>query len=191
MNTQQQTDFQVPRVGKTAIQKSPKMGKTEMQKGGSVLLSNPINHFSAEQNRAEFYTGKESAALQVSEIQRVRALQEANDNLQRQIARNQKELATTNDPLLILADIEHCNIMISRNTGEIVNIHTQSEERLRRLALLEAHNDELRRGMENTQEKFSVSHEMESRTKIATEFFSTKSQYEKNINEIYNLHQES
>lgn len=191
MHTQQQSEIQAQR-----IQKTPRVTKTPLQKEGSVLLSHPVSHPAVDhllqqKERTEFYTGKESATLQINQIQKVRALQEANDNLQRQIAHNQKELLTTSDPLLLLADIEHCNIMISRNTGEIMNIYAQNEQRLKRIALLEAQNDELRRGMENTQEKFSSSHEMDSRTKIASEFFSSKSQYEKNLNEIYTLHQES
>src|SRR5580700_2455096 len=97
--------------------------------GQHVLIANPASLFNHD-DRAQFYTGQDRMTLQARQIQKVRELQETNDNLQRQIARNEKALVHAEDPLSILAEIEHCNIMIARNAGEILNIHSQNERRL-------------------------------------------------------------
>jgi hypothetical protein len=117
-------------------------------------------------------------------------LQESNDSLQRQISRNEKEVLHSEDALSILAEIEHCNIMIARNTGEILNIYTQNEKRLQRIMELEAQNINLQQKMSDTQGEFITCHDMSQRTKFAAEFFTTKAQYERNLVEIreLNLH---
>jgi uncharacterized protein (DUF849 family) len=107
--------------------------------------------------------------------------------LQRQVTRNQKELAHVEDRLSILAEIEHCNIIIARNTGEILNIYTQNENRLKRILELEAQNINLQQEMSDTQCKFITSLQMSQRTQFAAEFFVTKSQYERNLTEIREL----
>lgn len=154
-----------------------------------TLIEHPTIKFFSHDERAEFYTGKERVTLQAQQIQRVRALQEANDHLQRQVEQNQKALAHSEDPLAILADIEHCSIMISRNAGEILNIYTQNELRLKRLALLEEKNTMLMQELKDTQAKFINSHEMKQRTKFAAEFFHAKAHYENNLKEIRELNQ--
>jgi hypothetical protein len=121
------------------------------------------------------------------QIQRVRELQEDNDNLQRQITQNEKELLQVGDPLAILAEIEHCNIMIARNTGEILNIYTLNEKRLKRILELEKQNVNLQQELSDTQAKFITCHEMAQRTKYAVDFFLSKAQYEKNLGEIRDL----
>ncbi len=129
-------------------------------------------------------------SLQMSAVKRVRELQESNDNLQRQVARNEKEVLNAEDPLAILAEIEHCKIIIARNTGEIVNIYTNNENRLERIAALEAQNINLQQDMSDMQGKFITCHDMAQRTKFAAEFFLTKTRLEKNIAEINDLSQQ-
>jgi len=175
MQAQQQTQVQ-----KTAEAVTSKEGQP-------TLLANPVNRLFSHDDRAEFYTGGERMSLQMRQIQRVRELQESNDNLQRQVQRNEKELLLAEDPLTILAENEHCNIMIARNTGEILNIYTQNEKRLKRIMELEAENINLSQDMSDTQGKFITCHEMSQRTKIAAEFFVSKAQFEKNLAEIREL----
>lgn len=157
------------------------------KEGPHTLIANPVNRLFSHDDRAEFYTGSERITLQMKQIQKVRELQESNDNLQRQATQNEKELARAEDPLATLAEIEHCNIMIARNTGEILNIYSQNEKRLKRITELEAHNLNLQQEMSDTQGKFITCQEMSQRTKVATEFFHNKSQYEKNLAEIREL----
>jgi hypothetical protein len=157
------------------------------KEGPHTLIANPVTRLFNHDDRAEFYTGNERMTLQMRQIQRVRELQESNDNLQRQVTRNEKELLHAEDPLSILAEIEHCNIMIARNTGEILNIYTQNERRLKRITELEAQNINLQQEMSDTQGKFITCHEMTQRTKFAAEFFVTKAQFEKNVAEIREL----
>ena len=129
--------------------------------------------------RAGFYTGHERMTLQARHVQKVRELQEINDNLQRQVVKNEKDLPESLDPLSILADIEHCNIMITRNTGEIMNIYAMNETRLKKIAELEAENINLQQEISDAQGKFTNSHEMDLRTKYASEYFSNKARYKK------------
>jgi hypothetical protein len=160
------------------------------KEGQHTLIANPVNRLFNHDDRAEFYTGGERMTLQMTQIQRVRELQESNDSLQRQISRNEKEVLHSEDALSILAEIEHCNIMIARNTGEILNIYTQNEKRLQRIRELEAQNINLQQKMSDTQGEFITCHDMSQRTKFAAEFFTTKAQYERNLVEIreLNLH---
>jgi hypothetical protein len=174
-----QTDRQAPRMAEA----------TKSTEAQPSLLANPASRLFTHDDRAEFYTGGERMTLQMRQIQRVRELQESNDNLQRQVRRDEKELLHAEDPLTILAEVEHCNIMIARNTGEILNIYSQNEQRLRRIAELEQQNINLQQEMSDTQGKFITCHEMTQRTKYAAEFFLTKANYEKNLSEIRELNQ--
>ncbi|MBI3236487.1 MAG: hypothetical protein HYZ48_02090 [Chlamydiales bacterium] len=155
--------------------------------GQPAFVVRSANQLLSCDERAEFYTGHERMTLQTRQVQRVRDLQEVNDNLQRQVVKNEKELMHSQDPLTILAEIEHCNIMIARNTGEILNIYALNEARLKRIAELESENINLQQEMSDTQAKFITCHEMNQRTKFAAEFFLTKAKYEKNIAEIREL----
>jgi hypothetical protein len=152
-----------------------------------TLIANPMNRLFSHDDRAEFYTGHDRTTLQIDHIQRVRELQEANDNLQRQVTKDKKDLLHAEDPLVILAEIEHCNIIIARNTGEILNIYIQNEQRLKRIMELEAQNLNLQQEMSDTQGKFITCHEMTQRAKSAAEFFISKKHYEKNLAEIRDL----
>jgi hypothetical protein len=180
MQTQQQKESLTAKVAE-----APKS-----KEAPPAFIANPASTIFTHDDRAEFYTGHERMTLQMRSIKRVRELQEANDNLQRQVSRNEKEISHSEDPLAILAEIEHCKIMIARNTGEIVNIYTGNEKRLKRIAELEAENINLQQEMSDTQGKFITCHDMIQRTKFAAEFFLTKTQYEKNIAEIHELNQQ-
>ncbi len=178
MHTPQHTDCQAaPHVAE----------QVKSRDGQNPFVVNAGSHLLSRDDRAEFYTGHERMTLQMKLVQRVRELQEINDNLQRQVVKNEKELLHAQDPLSVLAEIEHWNIMIARNTGEILNIYAQNESRLKRIAELEAENINLQQEMSDTQGKFITCHEMGQRTRFAAEFFLTKAQYEKNIVEIRDL----
>jgi len=157
--------------------------------GQPMLISNPAKRLFSHDDRAQFYTGQDRNSLQLSSIQRVREMQEANDHLQRQIHENERSLSTSQDALAVLAEIEHCNIMIARNTGEILTIYNQNENRLRRIAELNAQNIKLVHEMTEMQGKFITCHDMQQRTQFASEFFMNKGLYEKNIMEISDLSQ--
>ena len=177
MQPQQQTDFQAPHLTEQVTKEGQK----------ATLIANPAQRLFTHDDRAEFYTGQDRMTLQAMHVQRVRELQELNDNLQRQVTKNEKEVEHSQDPLTILAEIEHCKIMIARNTGEILNIYMQNEQRLKRIEALEAQNINLQQDMSDIQGKFIASNEMPQRTKFAADFFSAKSAFEKNVAEIREL----
>ena len=152
-----------------------------------ILIADPAQTLFSHGDRAGFYTGQDRMTLQVRQVVRVRDLQEINDNLQRQVIKNEKDLNNAQDSLTILAEIEHCNIMIARNTGEVLTIYAQNEQRLKRIAELEAQNINLQQDMSDTQGKFITCHDMMQRTKFAAEFFVIKGQFEKNCAEIRTL----
>ncbi len=152
-----------------------------------TVIAQPLRKAFSPEERAGFYTGEDRLTLQNHNIQRVRELQESNDSLQREIARKEKLMLSASDPLAISADIEHAKIMIARNTGEILQIYANDEERRRRIAELEAQNIRLRAEMVNMQSKFITNHDMNQRTRHAADFFISKSRLEKNIAEIIDL----
>jgi hypothetical protein len=154
-----------------------------------AIIVNPAKAMLNHDERATLYSGQDRLTLQNHNISRVRELQESNDNLQRDILKKEKQMANSSDPLAILADIEHCKIMIARNTGEILKIYTMDEERRKRIAELEEQNAKLRTEMIVTQGKFITNHDMQQRTKYAAEFFMNKASYEKNIAELIELTQ--
>lgn len=153
-----------------------------------TVIAQPVRKSFAPEERAGFYAGEDRLTLQNHNIQRVRELQEMNDNLQRDVNRKEKLMLSASDPLAISADIEHAKIMIARNTGEILQIHTLDEERRRRIAELEAQNIKLRADMVSMQSKFITDHDPHS-TKHAAEFFLSKARFENNIAEIIELSQ--
>lgn len=138
-------------------------------------------------DRAKFYTGQERISLQPSNVNRVRELQEENDHLQREIISKEKDVINCSDPLAILADIEHRQTMIARNTGEILKIYRKNEERLARVKELETQNSKLTNEMTAAQSKFIATNDMQLRTRLASEFFILKSTIERNVNEINEL----
>jgi hypothetical protein len=143
--------------------------------------------FNNEDHRAKFYTGRERLDLQASQVQRVRALQEENDHLQREITSREKELLESKDPLIILADIEHRRAIIARNTGEILNIYTKNEERLRKMEHLAAENSKIKEEMKSMQLKFINTNNMDEKTKFASDYFIMRSTIERNTQELTEL----
>lgn len=152
-----------------------------------AILAQPVRKTFSPEERAGFYMGEDRLTLQNHNILRVRELQEMNDNLQREISRKEKLMLGAADPLAIAADVEHAKIMLARNTGEILKIYTEDEERRRRIAELEAQNIRLRSEMVAKQSKFIMDHDMQARTRHAADFFLNKSKLEKNIAEIIEL----
>ncbi len=161
-------------------------GQTHLQE---TIIAQPTRKNFSSEERAGFYTGEERLTLQNHNIQRVRELQEMNDSLQREVSKKEKLMLSASDPLAISAEIEHAKIMIARNTGEIVQIYSQDEERRRRIAELEAQNIKLRAEMISMQGKFVTNHDVQMRTRHAADFFISKARLEKNIAEIIDLSQ--
>lgn len=157
--------------------------------GSETILAHHAKHFFTREERSNFYAGQDRLTLQNGNLDRVRELQEANDGLQRQISKCEKELKNTNDPLALLAEIEHCHIMIARNTGEILNVYSMNEARLRRIAELEAQNLELHQNMSDSQGQFISTRDMNLRTQHAAEFFLNKATFERNVEELRTLTQ--
>lgn len=157
--------------------------------GSDTILAHHAKHFFTREERSNFYAGQDRLTLQSGNLDRVRELQEANDGLQRQVATCEKDLKNTTDPLALLAEIEHCYIMIARNTGEILNVYSMNEARLRRIAELEAQNLELHQNMSDSQGQFISTRDMTMRTQHAAEFFLNKATYERNIEELRSLSQ--
>lgn len=158
------------------------------------LVAEPVIKFEEkpainQDDLSKFYTGKDRLSLQSFSIQRVRELQEINDTLQRDIQRKEKEVLNSADPLSTLADIEHCRIMIARNTGEILKIYAQNEARLKRIQELESENIRLKEEMIDMRDRFICTHNELDRTKHAMKFFITKEKIEKNNAEILDLNQ--
>jgi len=137
--------------------------------------------------RAQFYTGSERLDLQGVHVQRVRELQEENDHLQREISAKEQEISNCQDPLAILADIEHRKIIVARNTGEILKIYLKNEERIKRIKELETKNARIQKEMMEMQGRFISTHNLDEKTKVASEFFILKCEIENNISEIAEL----
>lgn len=137
--------------------------------------------------RAKFYTGHERLDLQASQVQRVRELQEENDHLQREINAKELEVHDAKDPLVILADIEHRKTLIARNTGEVLNIYTRNEERLKKINELENQNGRIKQDMKSMQGYFVNTNNMDEKTKFASDYFIMRSTIEKNAQEIKEL----
>lgn len=151
------------------------------------VKSDPSLGRSTHEERAKFYTGYERLDLQRAHVQRVRELQEENDYLQREILAKEKEVLTAVDPLVLLADIEHRQTVIARNTGEILKIYRVNEERLRRIKELEDQNLKLQEDIVAAQTKFIATNDMQVRTQVAAEFFVLKSTLDANEQEIAEL----
>ena len=173
----------------TEIQAAGLDGRLNSARSEEAVIAQPVRKVFSTEERSGFYTGEERLTLQSHNIVRVRELQEMNDHLQREVAKKEKLMLSSTDPLAISAEVEHAKIMIARNTGEILMIYTQDEERRRRIAELEAQNIRLRSDMVITQGKFISDHDMQNRTRHAAEFFISKAKLEKNISEMIELAQ--
>lgn len=138
-------------------------------------------------NRFEFYVGKERMTLRNEDLQRIRELQDANDQLQRQVAMQKQELFQVADSLKLSAEIEQSMCMIARNAGEILSIYSDNESRLRRISALEDKNLNLQQDMSDVLGKVATCHEMHQKTQFAKEYFLKKAEYDRNTAEIQRL----
>lgn len=164
--------------------KSPLISEKQVK---SEAVSRPFKEVFTQEERAKFYTGYESLELQNAQVHRVRELQHENDLLQREIAAKEVEVANCIDPLSLLADIEHRQTIIARNTGEILKIYRVNEERLKTIMDLEKQNVKLSADLVSSQSKFISTNDMQQRTQIASEYFIVKSNLERNLEVISDL----
>lgn len=139
------------------------------------------HHHLSQQERMAFYSGAESASLTGSSMKRVRDLQAANDELQRQISTLRHECSLSADPLKIMNDIEYCSSTIARNTGEILHIFSQNEKRLARIAELERQNINLQQEVTDTMSSFGSNNDPDAKTQFASGYFNAKCILESNI----------
>jgi len=153
-------------------------------------ISKPVQRLFNTDERADFYSGEDRHTLKSSHLLRVRELHEINDDLQRQIISKRKDLPNSTDQLALIADMEHCSILIARNTGEILKIYAQNEARLKRIAELEVINVKLREEIMEMRDKFISNHDIQARTRYAAEFFVLKDRLEKNTSELFELNQD-
>ena len=166
------------------------IGESVHSSGVEHIIASPEVTYFAPQGAVEFYTGQDCDKLQNANLKKVRELQEANDALQRQIKQIDKEVKHSNDALTLLAEKERCQLIIARNMGEILKIHAENEARLARIAQIEAENMGLKEEVVSQRDNFVSTRDMDSRYQHAADFFLTKSQIEKNTNELFDLTQE-
>lgn len=154
-----------------------------------VKIENPqtVNSKPDSNNRFEFYVGKERMTLRNEDLQRIRELQDANDQLQRQVTMQKQELFQVADSLKLSAEIEQSMCMIARNAGEVLSIYSENESRLRRISALENKNINLQQDMSDVLGKVATCHEMQQKTQFAKEYFLKKAEYDRNIAEIQRL----
>ncbi len=165
--------------------KAPIMNeKKEVFETKTATSAPRLSELYSHDERAKFYTGHDRLNLNSAQIERVRTLQADNDHLQREIIQKEKEVIHCVDPLAILADIEHRQTMVARNTGEILKIYRKSEESVNRVRELEAQNEKLNSEMIIAQGKFISTSDMQLRTRLASEFFILKATIERNLQEI-------
>ena len=146
-----------------------------------------INSKQDSNSRFEFYVGKERMTLRNEDLQRIRELQDANDQLQRQVAMQKQELFQVADSLKLSAEIEQSMCMIARNAGEVLSIYSDNESRLRRISALENKNINLQQYMSDVLGKVATCHEMHQKTQFAKEYFLKKAEYDRNTAEIQRL----
>lgn len=146
-----------------------------------------VNSKPDSNNRFEFYVGKERMTLRNEDLQRIRELQDANDQLQRQVTMQKQELFQVADSLKLSAEIEQSMCMIARNAGEVLSIYSENESRLRRISALENKNINLQQDMSDVLGKVATCHEMQQKTQFAKEYFLKKAEYDRNIAEIQRL----
>jgi len=146
-----------------------------------------VNSKQDSNNRFEFYVGKERMSLRNEDLQRIRELQDANDQLQRQVAMQKQELFQVADSLKLSAEIEQSTCMIARNAGEVLSIYSDNESRLRRISALENKNINLQQDMSDVLGRVATCHEMHQKTQLAKEYFLKKAEYDRNTAEIQRL----
>ena len=160
---------------------TPTIASIEAEKPQTVSSKQDSN------NRFEFYVGKERMTLRNEDLQRIRELQDANDQLQRQVNMQKQELFQVADSLKLSAEIEQSMCMIARNAGEVLSIYADNESRLRRISGLEDKNINLQQDMSDVLGKVATCHEIQQKTQFAKEYFLKKSEYDRNTAEIQRL----
>ena len=155
----------------------------------NIISSSEVNAFPND-GLVQFYTGQDCAKLLPSDMKKVRDLQESNDQLQRQIVQLDRDVKHSTDALSLLAERERLQIIIARNTGEILKIHTENEQRLARITELEEENIRLKEEVVIHRDSFIEIHDMGARHQHAANFFIKKSKMEKNIAELFDLSRE-
>ena len=149
-----------------------------------IITANSKQH---SNNRFEFYVGKERMTLRNDDLQRIRELQDANDQLQRQVAVQKQELFQVADSLKLSAEIEQSMCMIARNAGEVLSIYSDNESRLCRIGELEDKNINLQQDMSDVLGKVATCHDMHQKTQFAKEYFLKKAEYDRNTAEVQRL----
>ena len=147
------------------------------------------------QAQPQFHTAAEGQNREIkffsqSNMRKIHELQAANDELHRQIVQLEKDMAHSADALTLIAERERCSILIARNAGEIAKIHTENEERLRRINELEGKNKRLAIEKIAERESFMEIRDPNERAKHASNYLLTQSRLEKNADEIFELNQE-
>ncbi len=138
-------------------------------------------------NRFDLYVGKEKMTLRSDDLQRIRELQDANDQLKRQVASQKKELFQASDSLKLSAEIEQTMCIIARNAGEILSIYSDNESRLRRISELEERNIHLQEEMSDVLGKIAICFDMHQKTKFSKGYFLKKAEHDRNTTEIQRL----
>jgi hypothetical protein len=161
--------------------------EVKIDKEVKVEKAQTVNSKQDLNNRFEFYVGKERMSLRNEDLQRIRELQDANDQLQRQVAMQKQELFQVADSLKLSAEIEQSMCMIARNAGEVLSIYSDNESRLRRISALEDKNINLQQDMSDVLGKVATCHEMHQKTQFAKEYFLKKAEYDRNTAEIQRL----
>ncbi|MGL5263033.1 MAG: hypothetical protein ACRDAI_00405 [Candidatus Rhabdochlamydia sp.] len=138
-------------------------------------------------NRFDLYSGKEKMTLRSDDLQRIRELQDANDQLKRQVASQKKELFQASDSLKLSAEIEQTMCIIARNAGEILSIYSDNESRLRRISELEERNIHLQEEMSDVLGKIAICFDMHQKTKFSKGYFLKKAEHDRNTTEIQRL----
>lgn len=138
-------------------------------------------------NRFDLYSGKEKMTLRSDDLQRIRELQDANDQLKRQVSSQKKELFQAADSLKLSAEIEQTMCIIARNSGEILSIYSDNESRLRRISELEERNIHLQEDMSDVLGKIATCYDMHQKTKLSKGYFLKKAEHDRNAAEIQRL----
>ncbi len=162
-----------------------------------VARKEAIKHYTEEapthahhhvSEKLKFFSGEETnSSLPLSAQRRVRELQTGNKELQRQIAHLKHECSLSSDPLHIMNEIENANSTVAKNAGEILNIFTQNEKRLARIAELEKQNINLQQEITDNMAAFASISEQDKKSGFASGYYSARSTYENNLATLHQL----
>lgn len=148
------------------------------QKGGGASLHTFLE---------KFYHCSEKTELRDADLNRIREIQQENDQFQREIFQRRKSTEHCADNLGSLAEIEHFKILIAKNAGEILKFYKKNRERLNKIQELEQQNISLNMDAEKEQELFIEALNIEERAQHAAKFFFIKESIAENKEEILRL----